>query len=60
MHWAAATLKGLGECQNKKSRPLFTIIFSLRNDNFKTRDFSQIIERGLASVSRMIYLKNLS
>ena len=26
-HWAAATLKGLGEFQNKKSRPLFTIIF---------------------------------
>ena len=26
-HWAAATLKGLGELQNKKSRPLFTIIF---------------------------------
>ena len=27
LHWAAATLKGLGEFQNKKSRPLFTIIF---------------------------------
>jgi hypothetical protein len=27
LHWAAATLKGLGELQNKKSRPLFTIIF---------------------------------
>ena len=26
-HWAAATLKGLGEFLNKKSRPLFTIIF---------------------------------
>ena len=25
MQWAAATLKGLGEFQNKKSRPLFTI-----------------------------------
>ena len=25
-HWAAATLKGLGEFQNKKSRPFFTII----------------------------------
>jgi hypothetical protein len=23
LHWAAATLKGLGEFQNKKSRPLF-------------------------------------
>ena len=27
LHWAAATLKGLGEFQNKKSRPRFTIIF---------------------------------
>ena len=27
LHWAAATLKGLGEFQNKKSRPLFAIIF---------------------------------
>ena len=28
LHWAAATLKGLVEFQNKKnSRPLFTIIF---------------------------------
>ena len=25
--WAAANLKGLGEFQNKKSRPLFTNIF---------------------------------
>ena len=28
LHWAAATLKGLGEFHNKKSRPLFTIIFN--------------------------------
>ena len=27
LHWAAATLKGLGEFQYKKSRPLFTVIF---------------------------------
>ena len=27
LHWAAATLKGLGEFQSKKSRPLFTILF---------------------------------
>ena len=27
VHWAAATLKGIGELQNKKSRPLSTIIF---------------------------------
>ena len=30
LHWAAATLKGLGEFQNKKSRPLFTIIFKYK------------------------------
>ena len=35
LYWAAATLKGLGECQNKKSRPLFTVIFK-QNGNFKT------------------------
>ena len=27
LHWATATLKGLGEFQNKKSRPLFPIMF---------------------------------
>ena len=37
------------------SRPLFTIIFKLKNDNFKTRDFSPLIERVLAGV----YLFNL-
>ena len=30
LHWAAVTLKGLGEFQNKKSRPLFTIIFKTK------------------------------
>ena len=34
------------------SRPLFTVIFKLKNDNFKTRDFSPLIERVLAGVSR--------
>ena len=32
------------------SRPLFTIIFRLKNDNFKTHDFSPHIERVLAGV----------
>ena len=32
------------------SRPLFTIIFKLKNDNFKTQDFSPLIERVLAGV----------
>ena len=34
----------------KNSRPLFTIIFKLKNDNFKTGDFSLLIERVLAGV----------
>ena len=34
----------------KKSRPFFIIIFKLKNGNFKTRDFSPIIERVLAGV----------
>ena len=44
LHWAAATLKGLGEFQNKKSRPLFTIIFKKKNGDFKTQDFSPLIK----------------
>ena len=32
------------------SRQLFTIIFKLKNDIFKTRDFSPLIERILAGV----------
>ena len=32
------------------SRPLFTIIFKLKNNNFKTRDFSPLIERVLTGV----------
>ena len=32
------------------SRPFFTIIFKLKNDNFKTRDFSPLIETVLAGV----------
>ena len=32
------------------SRPLFTIIFKLKNDNFKTRDFSPLIKRVITDV----------
>ena len=32
------------------SRPLFTIIFKLKNDNFKTRDFSLLIKRVITGV----------
>ena len=32
LHWAAATLKGLVEFQNKKTRPFFTIIFNSKID----------------------------
>ena len=35
------------------SRPLFTIIFKLKNDNFKTRDFSPLIEKVLAGVTQI-------
>ena len=41
------SLKGLGQFQIN-SRPLFTIICKLKNDNFKTREFSPLIERVLA------------
>ena len=33
------------------SRPLFTIIFKLKNDNFMTRDFSPLIEWVLTGVN---------
>ena len=35
------------------SGPLFTIIFKLKKDNFKTRDFSPLIERVLAGVDSL-------
>ena len=35
------------------SRPLFTIIFKLKNGNFMTRDFSPLIKRVLADVTYM-------
>ena len=37
------------------SRPLFTVIFKLKNDNFKTQDFSPLIERVLIGVQTKIY-----
>ena len=43
------------------SRPLFTVIFKFKNDNFKTRDFSPLIERvlaGLKTVGRLVRKKN--
>ena len=33
------------------SRPLFTVIFKLKNDNFKTPDFSPLIRRVIAGVN---------
>ena len=33
------------------SRPVFTIIFKLKNDNFKSRDFSPLIKRVTTGVS---------
>ena len=44
--------KGNNKKRKKKDffPPLFTIIFKLKNDNFKTRDFSPLIERVLAGV----------
>ena len=37
------------------SRPLFTIIFKLKNVNFKTRDFSSLIELVLNGVNWSMY-----
>ena len=40
------------------SRPLFTIIFKLKNDNFKTRDYSPLIERVLAGVWWIVKIRS--
>ena len=37
-------------------RPLFTIIFKVKNGKFKTRDFSLLIERVLNGVSHNRYI----
>ena len=47
----AGISEGAGWISKKKSRPFFIIIFQLKNGNFKTRDFSPLIERVLAGVS---------
>ena len=44
----------------KKSRPFFIIIFKLKNGNFKTSDFSPLIERVLAGVEKLHSLLWLS
>ena len=41
------------------SRPLFTIIFKLKKDNFKARDFSPLIERVLDGVSCLVGNANI-
>ena len=42
------SLKGLAEFQNKKNPDHFSPSFLSQNDDFKTRDFSPLIERVLA------------
>ena len=37
------------------SRPLFTVMFKLKNDNFMALDFSPLIERVLTGVSNVWY-----
>ena len=39
----------------KKSRPFFIIIFKLKNGNFKTQDFSPLIEIVLAGVGCQLF-----
>ena len=43
LHWAAATLKGLGELQNR-ILDHFLPSFLSQNGNFKTQDFSPLIK----------------
>ena len=41
--------------KKKKSRPFFILIFKFKNGNFKTRDFSPLIERVLAGVTNWLH-----
>ena len=41
------------------SRPLFTIIFKLKNGNFMTRDFSPLMKRVLAGVTTYTLQKSI-
>ena len=50
LHWAAATLKGLGEIQNKVLNPFLPLFLSIKIVNFKTRDFIPLIKGELAFV----------
>ena len=47
---------GLSEFQNKKFQTTFHHLFKVKNGNFKTRDFSPLIERVLAGMfNNLIY-----
>ena len=50
LHWAAATLKGLGEFQNKKSRPLFIMIFESNMSILRQEILVPPIKRVLVGV----------
>ena len=41
-------------------RPLFTIIFKLENDNFKTRDFSPLIQRVITGVGTFFIILTIT
>ena len=51
-------LKGLGEFQNRKILDRFSTSFYVKYGNFKTQDFSPLIERVVAGVTqfRAIYV----
>ena len=51
MHWAAVTLKGLCEFQNKKILDILEIyMIYFKNVDFKTRDFSLLKKQVLVGV----------
>ena len=61
--WQASRYLWRGSVNFKiNSRPLFTIIFKVKNVNFMTRDFSSLIEWVLAGVglTRLCLYKNSS
>ena len=53
----AGIFEGARSISKINSRPLFTIIFKLKNGNFKTRDFSPLIEWVLAGVKLLQFSK---
>ena len=57
IYFTAHTFKCVCHCRREMFRVLgmynFAVIFKLKNDNFKTRDFSPLIKRVITGVGQL-------